>query len=271
MLWSGEHGVPQHGHARYSRQQLREQLQLLRAHAGLIQENPCHVARGSRKAGGVTGSDWVALVVVADDRKGHGCLPRASYSVRVRGVDHLNADASELGSQFAEPLLSVRMPELDDEVLALDVPELPQLADECRHADWQHFSSGTRQKSHARHLPLMLCCGGERRGEGPSQRGQQEAAAVHAGMVGQTLVWVNVEFPASAESVGVIESRGCPCRVARAGRRRQPPPSLQATEFQATAPPRGSATMREMDALAASRQRFTSRLTAGFFVRFHMA
>ena len=27
--------------------------------------------------------------------------------------------------------------------------------------------------------------------------------------------------------------------------------------------------MREMDALAASRQRFTSRLTAGFFVRFH--
>jgi hypothetical protein len=28
--------------------------------------------------------------------------------------------------------------------------------------------------------------------------------------------------------------------------------------------------MREMDELAASRQRFTSRLTAGFFVRFHM-
>ena len=39
--------------------------------------------------------------------------------------------------------------------------------------------------------PLRL--GGERRGEGTGQRGQQEAAAVHAGMVGQARVGVNVE------------------------------------------------------------------------------
>jgi hypothetical protein len=46
----------------------------------------------------------------------------------------------------------------------------------------------------------LLRPGGERRGERTSQRGQQKAAAVHGGMVGQAKVWVNVEFPASAES-----------------------------------------------------------------------
>jgi hypothetical protein len=32
---------------------------------------------------------------------------------------------------------------------------------------------------------------GERHGDGPSQRGQQEAAAVHAGMVGRMTVKIN--------------------------------------------------------------------------------
>ena len=43
------------------------------------------------------------------------------------------------------------------------------------------------------YLPRLLRPRGERRGEGTSQRGQQEAAAVHAGMVGQARSGVNVE------------------------------------------------------------------------------
>jgi hypothetical protein len=41
------------------------------------------------------------------------------------------------------------------------------------------------------HLPHLLRLGVERRGEGTGQRGQQEAAAVHAGMVGRMRAKVN--------------------------------------------------------------------------------
>ena len=42
-----------------------------------------------------------------------------------------------------------------------------------------------REKANAVHLPRRLRLGGERHGESTGQRGQQEAAAVHAGMVGR--------------------------------------------------------------------------------------
>jgi hypothetical protein len=50
---------------------------------------------------------------------------------------------------------------------------------------------GPAQKADPPHLPRLLCLGGERRGEGRGQRGQQEAAAVHAGMVGRMRAKVN--------------------------------------------------------------------------------
>jgi hypothetical protein len=41
----------------------------------------------------------------------------------------------------------------------------------------------------------LLRPGGERRGEGDGQRGHQEAAAVHAGMVGRMRAKVNAPLP----------------------------------------------------------------------------
>jgi hypothetical protein len=48
-----------------------------------------------------------------------------------------------------------------------------------------------RQVAYSSDLVSLLCLGGERRGEGTGQRGQQETAAVHAGMVGRMSQKVN--------------------------------------------------------------------------------
>jgi hypothetical protein len=71
------------------------------------------------------------------------------------------------------------------------------LADECLKQALPKgldFGRGRRRppdEADPPHLPLLLRLDSERRSEDPGQRGQQEAAAVHPGMVGQSPSRVN--------------------------------------------------------------------------------
>ena len=91
------------------------------------------------------------------------------------------SSANELGDECGKPLgfPSAQRYSMTS-VLALDVAELAQPLPEALRSgcvDWVRRQSP--RTPIAVDLPRLLRPGGERRGEGTGQRGQQEAAAVH--------------------------------------------------------------------------------------------
>ena len=68
---------------------------------------------------------------------------------------------------------------LDDDVLALDVAEVAQAPAGTPPRRAERLGGPPGRTPIAVDLPRLLRLGGERRSEGTSQRGQQEAAAVH--------------------------------------------------------------------------------------------
>jgi hypothetical protein len=67
--------------------------------------------------------------------------------------------------------------------LPLNPTQLAKAPAEGIHPSYGRFTR--LQKADPRNGLGLLPLGGERRGEGPGQRSQQEAAAVHAGTIGR--------------------------------------------------------------------------------------
>src|SRR5262249_21652796 len=127
--WTGR--APEDDHPSGSRDRLFEQLQLLPEHLGTKERPPRDVPAGSRQAGGQPGSHRIA--VVRDDyghgrRGGLGGM-RCQGAARPDDV-HLETDQfdRELWELTGLPFGGIST--LDDEILALDVPELAQAPDE---------------------------------------------------------------------------------------------------------------------------------------------
>src|SRR5262249_18891066 len=103
----------------------------------------------------------------------------------------INLERNQFGRESGEPLgLPLDIAVFDHDVAALDVTEVTQSLTEglC-----QLRASGPveRQVAYSRDLGRLLGLCSERRDEGTSQRGQQEAAAVHAGTLGRAAAKVN--------------------------------------------------------------------------------
>jgi len=104
--------------------------------------------------------------------------------------DHIDAKMNELCRQSGQPVVALlRPPVLDNHILAFNVTGFAKPFAECLDQIGTVKRRTGTQPTYARQRsarPLRL--GGERRGDGTSQRGQQEAASIHAGMVGQARI-----------------------------------------------------------------------------------
>jgi len=97
------------------------------------------------------------------------------------GEEDINFEGHQFGRKSGEPLELPRgISVFNDDVATLDVTEVMEpLAESLSVARIGHQVG--RQVAYSSDLVHLLCLGGARRGENTGQRGQQEAAAVHAG------------------------------------------------------------------------------------------
>jgi hypothetical protein len=95
--------------------------------------------------------------------------------------------ANQVGGDIGKPIRLVsRVPELDHQIPSLEVTVLSQpLLEGVENAGDLRTGRCRPEKSYPDHVGRLLSVGAERCGERSGQRGQQEAAAVHAGMVGR--------------------------------------------------------------------------------------
>jgi hypothetical protein len=113
----------------------------------------------------------------------------AGYAVRGHrrssGVrdDHIHALLHEFrGQGFSALRVALRVADLYEDVAA-DYP--PALAQFRNQTVGKMRRAGRGEKAYPVHPPDSLPQGAERHGKRPSQPGQEEAAAVHGGMVGR--------------------------------------------------------------------------------------
>jgi hypothetical protein len=98
--------------------------------------------------------------------------------LRAPGDDHVRVQLDQLPSQGGEPIdAPLGVPTLHDDRFSLDVAQGGQRVPQDRLGRGGSRSRG--KGTHAWNLRGLLRLGGERRGEGTGERGQQEAAAVH--------------------------------------------------------------------------------------------
>jgi hypothetical protein len=147
---------------------------------------PRDIAAGSREAL----HEPFARGIDADrhsDGDGSGYCLGCPRQLRTAGHDHVRFEANQLGDDVVESLVpTLGRPALQDEILAFYIAEGPQALHQ-RSPAWadrlgpSHLRNrlGGGDEADVVNLPRLLCLGGERCGERPSQRGQQEAAAVH--------------------------------------------------------------------------------------------
>jgi hypothetical protein len=106
--------------------------------------------------------------------------------------DHIESQAGQIGDEFVQALWpAAGETALERDCLSFYVAECSELLEERvpRIGLRGIRIRPARQQTDSRHS--LLRPGGERRGKSTGQRGQQEAAAVHAGMVGRTRAKVN--------------------------------------------------------------------------------
>jgi len=101
-----------------------------------------------------------------------GIVVVASFAARVagsvRGYDDIHVETDQFGREAGEPVeLSLGVPEVDREVLALDVAELAQSPLKSLIERRDPGGRG-RQHTDPPHPSLLLRLGGERRGEEPT-------------------------------------------------------------------------------------------------------
>src|SRR4030095_526073 len=93
--------------------------------------------------------------------------------------DHIDLECNQFSRESGESLeLPIGVSVFDHEVAALDVTEVTQSLTK-RLVQVPIHGAVERQESDSRDFSRLLCMGGERRRDRTSQRGQQEAAAVH--------------------------------------------------------------------------------------------
>jgi hypothetical protein len=114
---------------------------------------------------------------------------RALCHVRPGGADndeHVHVRPQQVGDLVAVALrLSLRPAVLDDDVLPLDIAQLPEARPESVEVLPVLSRRVDKDDSYSGNLPRPLRPSGQRPSEATGQRGQQEAAAVHAGTVGR--------------------------------------------------------------------------------------
>jgi hypothetical protein len=123
---------------------------------------------------------------IADDgdhhRHGLGGLLGRMCPRRAAGDQYVDLEFGQLRAHRRQTVvLTFRPPVLDHEVLAFLVAEGAKSFTESGMS--RLLGRVDADEPDAMDLPGWLRRSGERRGERPSQRGQHEAAAVHAGMV----------------------------------------------------------------------------------------
>jgi len=134
-----------------------------------------------------TGNDTCAdgINVHHDDRDRRRRLLGRQARRRAFGNQDIHLETDQLDPKVGEAIYPAPcIAALDAEVPTLDVLQLAQPLSE--RAVWveRNATAAVAQEPYPVDLPSLLRVGGERRGEGTGQRGQQEAAAVHAGTVG---------------------------------------------------------------------------------------
>jgi len=152
---------------------------------------PGDIPSGPSEAGHDALGSGVATRRHHDGNRSRGLLGRQRRR-RSPCHDHVDLELNQLVGQVGEPFsAAVGRAVLDHEVLALYVPVFSEPLFECAEVRCVRHCRHDLQHTDAVNLPRLLRLSGERRGEGPGQRGQQEEAAVHAGMVGRVRAKVN--------------------------------------------------------------------------------
>ena len=107
----------------------------------------------------------------------HRCWCRDRY-------DDVCLEPDQFGREVGQPLVpTLRKSIVDDEVLSPDVAEIAERVLEGVRIE-RGWTTGA-EIADSIYRPRLLGLGGQRRGKRTGQRSQQEAAAVHAGMVGR--------------------------------------------------------------------------------------
>src|SRR5438552_1054193 len=125
-------GIPQERDPRRSRNRLLEELELLNAQVHTEGRCPGDVTARSREAGNDAQLNWVRSVH-HDDRDGCGRSLGAQDGSWIIRDDHVDLQAYEIQREVIEPLdSSLGIPNLEDNVAALDVSQLAQALLKCR-------------------------------------------------------------------------------------------------------------------------------------------
>jgi hypothetical protein len=159
-----------------------EQLEALGADVGPEDGVPSDVAAGPRET-----RDEASFNRIADAHHDDGdcCCRVLGRLGRGRPIRHNDVDASldEVLRERGQPL----GPTFGPAIFEVDRSpfDIAELAQPLKHRIPKFL---VVEQTDPRHLYRFLCLGGDRRGERTGHRGQQEAAAVHAGMVGRVTV-----------------------------------------------------------------------------------
>ena len=172
--------IPENSDALESGDHFLEQLQPFAGQLWEIDEDPREVAAWSGKADDEAAGHGIRLEIESNDRDRLRRIRGRPDRRRTDRDDHVDLETDRLGRILVEPILvTAGESVLDEYVLARNVAELPEGLPEY---PLLLLGSPGVQLDNAKGF-RRLRLGRDRRGEGPSQRGQEEAAAVHAGMV----------------------------------------------------------------------------------------
>jgi hypothetical protein len=173
-------GVRQESDARKLRHGLPEQFQPL----------PHEIRMGAREAGDVSARPGKAGhhlrrdgVDRGDEHDGDRARgPPGCHGRRRPGREkHVHLATDELRGGDRELIGCLREAVFDDDVLSLDLPEVAQPLSKA--VDERLGGRTVAQEAQAPHSPRLLCLGDGSRSQQAAQRGEQEAATLHAGTV----------------------------------------------------------------------------------------
>ena len=104
------------------------------------------------------------------------------HSLRPERYDEVHLEPDQLGRQVGQPVDPIlRISIVDDNILALNPPELAQPLPERVEQGWPIGRGRQAKKSYPRHLSRLLRVGGERRGDEAARDGGHESASRHLG------------------------------------------------------------------------------------------
>jgi hypothetical protein len=165
---------------------LHQELHSLARQLDLAKDDTRDVAARLRQAGDIASSNRVEVHRGDHDRTRGGGLPSGlQRDLRPGSHDDVNIQAHELGGEGGKPSdIASSVPELDDEILALDVPQLAQTLDHgLVEGRGPRIDRG--KDSDGGHPSRCLRLGGERRGEEAAREDRHEGTSGHVGRTGR--------------------------------------------------------------------------------------